>query len=399
MFKHEWAREVRDLCVKAKVPFLFKQGSALYPGQDRVLDKREWNEAPFAILKHETPVQPAAPIVRKFHMDDPELEDVPNANTDQRVEAERAYNAEVMARHNLIFEMASRGIPLDPTEYRIVMNRREIERDRATLLDIAPGLVIHAEDLVGKHTALLGMTGMGKSNLVAVLIEELAPHIQMTVIDLEGEYRSLRDVHPFLVVGKGEYDDREVDVTDAGKLANEIMETGDSVILDMYDFDEEDRNEFLRLYLNRLFEVEGRKRKPHIVVMEEATEFLNQRRKSPVSEAAIRVANRGRKRGIGLIMVSQRPAALDKNVLNQTRLLFLLGTQFSRDIGAYRGMLPKTFDTENTAMHLKVGQSIVRRAGAGGGLEVNVYDIRRRYSKDLGATPTLQKQFTPEPMA
>lgn len=263
-------------------------------------------------------------------------------------------------------------------------------------LNIAPGLRLRAQDFVGKHTAVLGMTGMGKSNLVSVLIEELAPHIQISVIDLEGEYRSLRDVHPFLVIGKSEHDDRLVSERDATRLADEIMESGQSVILDLYDFDREERDEFLRLYLDRLFEIEGRKRQPHIVVLEEAAEFLNQRRHSPVTEAAIRLANRGRKRGISMIMVSQRPAALDKHALDMARNLFLLGVQFAHDISAYRGMLPKTFDTETAAMNLLVGQALVRRSGEHGGLDVAIHTIRKRKSVDLGATPELDRHLSPE---
>ena len=397
MFKQDWAREVRDLCVKAKVPFLFKQGSALYPGQDRLLDKREWNEAPFSILKHEAAVPVLiASTVRKIHMDAPELDDATPSIAEMVRDAERDYLSEVKARHERIFERAANGDSLADWEWRIVNNRLAIECDRATRLNVAPGLDLSAEDFVGKHVGVLGMTGMGKSNLVAVLCEELAPHIQMSIIDLEGEYWSLRDKHPFLVVGRGVHVDRQIDVMDATRLVNEIMETGQSVILDMYEFDEDERNEFLRLYLNRLFEVEGYKKKPHIVVMEEAAEFLSQQKKSPVNESAVRLANRGRKRGISIIMASQRPAKLDKNVLNMSRILFLLGVQFPQDISAYRGALPKDFNTENVAKNLATGQAIVRRAGPDGKLLASVYNIRQRETKDLGATPKLQKQLSPE---
>ena len=43
----EWAREVRDQCVAAGVPFFFKQWGGLRPKQGgRELDGREWNEFP-----------------------------------------------------------------------------------------------------------------------------------------------------------------------------------------------------------------------------------------------------------------------------------------------------------------------------------------------------------------
>lgn len=261
-------------------------------------------------------------------------------------------------------------------------------------LNIASGLRLHPSDFVGRHTAVMGMTGMGKSNLVAVLCEELASHIPMTVIDLDSEYWSLREAHPFWVVGRGEHVDQMIGTADAEGIAETVMNESRSVILDLYEFDPEARNELLRRYLERLFELEGDLRQPHLVVMEEAAEFLNQRRKSPVNEAAIRLANRGRKRGIGLIMVTQRPAALDKNVLNMCRMLFLLGVQFPQDINAYRGALPKDFNAEEVAKNLGIGQAIIRRAGEDGKQRADVFNIRRRLTQDLGATPTLGRVQT-----
>ena len=45
----EWAREIRDQCVAAKVPFFFKQWGGLRPKSGgRLLDGREWNQWPSA---------------------------------------------------------------------------------------------------------------------------------------------------------------------------------------------------------------------------------------------------------------------------------------------------------------------------------------------------------------
>ena len=55
-FDKQWARQIRDMCIKHNVPFLFKQGSAFSPGQDRILDGRVWDESPFAlpVAQHDT---------------------------------------------------------------------------------------------------------------------------------------------------------------------------------------------------------------------------------------------------------------------------------------------------------------------------------------------------------
>ena len=45
--KVEWAREIRDQCIAAAVPFFFKQWGGFRPKQGgRELDGREWNDFP-----------------------------------------------------------------------------------------------------------------------------------------------------------------------------------------------------------------------------------------------------------------------------------------------------------------------------------------------------------------
>lgn len=259
-------------------------------------------------------------------------------------------------------------------------------------LDIAHGLKLYPEDFVGRHTAVMGMTGMGKSNCISVLCEELQPHIQMTVVDLEGEYWSLRDERPFRVVGLGDHVDERIGARTPELLVESIMESGQSVILDLYELDAEERDEYLRRYLDKLFEIEGRLRKPHLVVLEEAPEYLNQQRKTEVSKSAKRIANRGRKRGIGLIMATQRTASLDKDVLNMTRLIFMFSVIMSQDLAVYRRIIPKHQDSEEMATGLAVGQAIVRRAGPDGKPKADIFNIRRRRTKDLGKTPELSNE-------
>ena len=43
---YDWARDIRDQCADAGVPFFYKQGNALYPGRDRLLDFRTHDRYP-----------------------------------------------------------------------------------------------------------------------------------------------------------------------------------------------------------------------------------------------------------------------------------------------------------------------------------------------------------------
>jgi hypothetical protein len=264
-------------------------------------------------------------------------------------------------------------------------------------LNIAPGLHLTVDDFVGTRTAVLGISGAGKSNTIAVLGEELAGKIPMTIVDMESEYHSLRDEYPFIVAGSGEHVDRVIGVGDAARLAREIMDSGESVILDLLEFKKDERDELLRVYFETLWEIELKARKPHLIVLEEAHMFIPQSGKTEAQEIFTTVALRGRKRGLSIILASQRAAMIDKDVLTQMDKMILHLVQYPTDIGTYLSILPmEKADSAALIKSLSVGQAIVRRPGADGKQRADVFTIRKRHSVDLGATPKLDRQQSPE---
>ena len=46
MVNLDWARGLRDQCIKHDVPFFFKQESAARPGANPMLDRVEWHQFP-----------------------------------------------------------------------------------------------------------------------------------------------------------------------------------------------------------------------------------------------------------------------------------------------------------------------------------------------------------------
>src|SRR5690606_29927933 len=56
---------------------------------------------------------------------------------------------------------------------------------------------------------------------------------------------------------------------------------------------------------------EGGRGRPLLVVLEEAHAYLGQQTKNRASTAAKRIAKEGRKYGVGLMLVSQRPSEVD----------------------------------------------------------------------------------------
>lgn len=62
---------------------------------------------------------------------------------------------------------------------------------------------------------------------------------------------------------------------------------------------------------------EGGRQRPLLVVLEEAHVYLSPQSKSRAATAARRIAKEGRKYGVGLMLVSQRPSEVDSTILSQ----------------------------------------------------------------------------------
>lgn len=62
---------------------------------------------------------------------------------------------------------------------------------------------------------------------------------------------------------------------------------------------------------------EGARERPLLVVLEEAHVYLGTQSKSRAATAARRIAKEGRKYGVGLMLVSQRPSEIDPTILSQ----------------------------------------------------------------------------------
>lgn len=134
---------------------------------------------------------------------------------------------------------------------------------------------------------------------------------------------------------------------------------------------------------------EARKRDevpPHILVVEEAHNFCPERGVgNAVSGPILRtVASEGRKFGLGLVIVSQRPAKIDKNVLSQCNTQFVLKVTNPNDLKALVSSVESiTSDTADEVQRLPVGVALV----AGGGLTQPVFtDVRPRATRHGGAS-------------
>ncbi|MCD6141700.1 hypothetical protein DRJ23_02790 [Candidatus Acetothermia bacterium] len=263
----------------------------------------------------------------------------------------------------------------------------------ATPLHISDDLALNLEEIIGQCIAILGIRGSGKSNTAGVIFEELLKHnYPLSIVDIDGEYFGLKEKFEVLVVGTGEGVEIEVDADCAEEIAQISMEKNVPVVLDLSGFLSEERNAFLQEYLTALWNLAGKLRRPYIVGIEEAHEFIPQGTRTELKELIARIALRGRKRGLGAIIVSQRSAKVEKDVLSQAGILFLHRVVHEADMRVYSELLPwRKSEVKELISALDTGNCVY----INGDTVLPIY-VRERETFHAGFTPSLEVVVTPQ---
>jgi len=179
-------------------------------------------------------------------------------------------------------------------------------------------VVIDAQELVTGRTCVIGQSGSGKSYLIAVLCERLLQNnIAFCIVDTEGEYFSLKEKFQMLWVGGEEADvNIEIDFYD---LITKSINNNVSLILDVSDA--LDQRKVVSDFAGKLYKIENQVRQPYLLIVEEADKFVPQSKDS--LKEIEEISKRGRKRGLGLLVATQRPSLVNKNVLSQCANQFI----------------------------------------------------------------------------
>lgn len=192
-------------------------------------------------------------------------------------------------------------------------------------------------DFASEANAILATRGAGKSYTSAVLTEELhAAGIQTVAVDPAGVYWGLRssasgkgDGLPFYVLG-GEHGDLPLEPTAGAFVADLIVDSGHSFVLDLSHFESKaDSTRFVTAFAERLYYRKGKaeaRTTLHLVV-DEADEFAPQkpmREETKMLHNVERLVKRGRSRGIGVTLITQRSQAINKSVLDLIETLVVM---------------------------------------------------------------------------
>lgn len=265
-----------------------------------------------------------------------------------------------------------------------------LKLDKENLLDLT------VQSFIGQRTAILGSSGGGKTNTLALILEQVLPFMPTVIFDQHDEYWGLCEQYEILRVGKSELSQIKAGPEQAAQIAEISHSKRLSVLVEMLDMTRAERQDFVELYCARIWELNKRSKLPYGIVLEEAQNFIPEGRTTPAQEMMKQFALEGRKFGFSIFISTQRSAEVSKTILAQCGLAFLHGVDIYPDVQAYAGMLPFTAaETKKIALNLGVGECIVKIKHDGPAKFLHPVKMRRRETFHVGDTPTLDAEAPP----
>lgn len=201
-------------------------------------------------------------------------------------------------------------------------------------------------------------SGGGKSWMLRRVLEQTAGKVQQIIIDTEGEFASLREKHD-LIIAAANGGDALAHPKTAKILAERLLETRVSAVLDIYDLKRHDREAFVRIFLEALMNVPKHLYGHVLIALDEAHLFAPEKGsgESASTAAVIDIATRGRKRGYCLVAATQRVSKFHKDVAAELLNKFIGRTGLDLDVkrAAFElGMTPK--EALSALQHLNAGE-------------------------------------------
>ena len=264
-------------------------------------------------------------------------------------------------------------------------------------IHIAPGFALPLE-AVTETFAILAKRGSGKTYCAAVLVEEMVKaNLPVAVVDPIGVWWGLRSNAagdgpglPVVVLG-GDHADLPLEEGMGAAIADLIVEQRFPAVLDLSLLSKGASRRFMTAFAERLYH---KNRDALHLVLDEADAWAPQRAAPDGARllgAIEDLVRRGRARGIGVTLITQRPAVLNKDVLTQAEVLIALRMTGPRDVGAIDEWVRLHAD-EDQAKSLKdslpslpVGTAWVWSPGWLGILQK--IEVRLRETFDSSATP------------
>ncbi|MBX0323405.1 DUF87 domain-containing protein [Halomicroarcula sp. F13] len=241
---------------------------------------------------------------------------------------------------------------------------------------------------------ITGKSGSGKSNTASVVAEKLLDNgFGLLVVDIDGEYYGLKEEYEILHVGGDEECDIQVTEEHAGKIASLALEQNVPIILDVSSFlDEEEAEALLTAVAKQLFAKAKKQKQPFLMLVEECHEWIPEKGSmGEVGKMLIKIGKRGRKHGLGIVGISQRPADVKKDYITQCDWLVWHRLTWNNDTKVVGRILDN--DYADAVEDLDDGEAFMMTDWAE---QVRRVQFHRKQTFDAGATPGLDDFERPE---
>lgn len=198
-------------------------------------------------------------------------------------------------------------------------------------LRLEKGVTIDLDKLITTRLLIQANSGGGKSYAIRWLLEQTYGRIQHIVIDREGEFSTLRGIHPYLLVGRD--GDVAADIGTAKLLARKILELNLSAVVDLSEMTPAQQRAYVRVFIDSINHAPRALWKDCLIVIDEAHIFAPEKGKgeSEARESIALLLSTGRKRGFCPVLATQRLAKLDKDVAAEC-LNKLIGRTSNEDV-------------------------------------------------------------------
>ena len=271
------------------------------------------------------------------------------------------------------------------------------------LSDPPAALTLPEEGAATRTAAILAKKGSGKTYLAGVLVEEMldmANRVPVVVFDPMGVWWGLlsnADGTPgsreILLLG-GPRGHLPVTAKSGARVADVVASAKPcAVVVDLSGLAPAEQHELVADFAERLWSLE--KFCVHLV-FDEADEFAPQRMGSAMQRRTLpaveRMVMRGRSRGIGVTLISLRPAVLSKNVLSQVDSMWILCLVGPNDTNAVGNWLANRVSEQQRVECLSQVPVLPRGTAyflAGGEHPMfRRFRVRRKRTFDSSDTPT-----------
>jgi DNA helicase HerA-like ATPase/DNA-binding CsgD family transcriptional regulator len=259
----------------------------------------------------------------------------------------------------------------DINDHALPLSFSSVNMEKKELLDVVPDSLTNSQMGV-LYNALKRLRDKGDDYTLNDIMDEVSNE------DSTAKWNLLNSLEQ--LDRSGLFSEDAIDLED-------LLEPGEATIINLKAVEPETAEMTMFMLAKRMFNLRKENRiPPFIMVIEEAHNFAPEKGfEQALSNKILRkIASEGRKFGLGIGVISQRPARIDKNVLSQANTQFILRVTNPNDLKA----ISKSFEGITSEVESMIKSLPPGVAFALGNEYPVMTDVRTRKSKHGGTTQT-----------